>query len=234
MTENSLFDTSALPGVFAEVVFDRPIDQAYTYAVPEALRDRITVGQRVECSFGRGDKGSIGYVIGIGDIAPQRAVKSILRFADDVPLVDDQLLKLTRWMADYYLCGWGQVLHAVVPAGARDKAGTKNATFVVSLLPEELPHPLPTVTPKQKQALDRLKQEGRQGLFVLRRMVDHGIPRPDARGDFALRDQDAGAAGHAQSDQAVGDRDDDDRAEQRFHHRPPVHLPGLPRPRQPP
>ncbi len=161
MTENSLFDTSALPGVFAEVVFDRPIDQAYTYAVPEALRDRITVGQRVECSFGRGDKGSIGYVIGIGDIAPQRAVKSILRFADDVALVDDQLLKLTRWMADYYLCGWGQVLHAVVPAGARDKAGTKNATFVVSLPPEELPHPLPTVTPKQKQALDRLKQEGK-------------------------------------------------------------------------
>ena len=84
MTENSLFDTSALPGVFAEVVFDRPIDQAYTYAVPEALRDRITVGQRVECSFGRGDKGLIGYVIGIGDVAPQRAVKSILRFADDV------------------------------------------------------------------------------------------------------------------------------------------------------
>ena len=52
MTETSLFDTSAPPGVFAEVVFDRPIDQAYTYAVPEALRDRITVGQRVECSFG--------------------------------------------------------------------------------------------------------------------------------------------------------------------------------------
>ena len=161
MSETSLFDTSAPPGVFAEVVFDRPIDQAYTYAVPEALRDRITVGQRVECSFGRGDKGSIGYVIGIGDIAPQQAVKSILRFADDVALVDDQLLKLTRWMADYYLCGWGQVLHAVVPAGARDKAGTKNATFVVSLLPEELPRPLPTVTPKQKQALDRLKQEGK-------------------------------------------------------------------------
>ena len=30
-------------------------------------------------------------------------------------------------MADYYLCGWGQVLNAVVPAGARDKAGTRRA-----------------------------------------------------------------------------------------------------------
>ena len=64
-------------------------------------------------------------------------------------------------MADYYLCGWGQVLHAVVPAGVRDKAGTKNVVFVQPTPRDELPNPLPTVTPKQKQALDRLKKEGK-------------------------------------------------------------------------
>ena len=33
-------------------------------------------------------------------------------------------------MADYYLCGWGQVLNAVVPAGAKQQAGTRNQTFL--------------------------------------------------------------------------------------------------------
>ena len=49
-------------------------------------------------------------------------------------IVDDHVMKLTRWMADYYLCGWGQVLHAVVPAGVRDNAGTSaTATRTVSV-----------------------------------------------------------------------------------------------------
>ncbi len=62
-------------------------------------------------------------------------------------------------MADYYLCGWGQVLHAVVPAGVREKAGTREATFVEAVPRESLPDPVPTVTPKQKQALEKLRME---------------------------------------------------------------------------
>ena len=42
-------------------------------------------------------------------------------------------MRLTRWMADYYLCGWGQVLNAVVPAGARDKAGTRLRLFIEAI-----------------------------------------------------------------------------------------------------
>src|SRR5262249_19605178 len=64
-------------------------------------------------------------------------------------------------MADYYLCGWGQVLHAVVPAGVREKAGTRVAAFVEPVPKDQLPNPLPSVTPQQKAALDKLKKEGR-------------------------------------------------------------------------
>ena len=38
---------------------------------------------------------------------------------DPQPLLSPAMLRLTRWMADYYLCPWGQVLEAVVPAGVR-------------------------------------------------------------------------------------------------------------------
>ncbi len=143
--------------LFVEVVFDRPFEHAYSYGVPEALREKVGVGKRVECPFGRGDKTTEGYIIRVSEIVPERTVKNIERVLDDAALLDEHLLKLTRWMADYYLCGWGQVLHAVVPAGVRDKAGTRNVTFVQAVPREELPDPLPTVTPKQKQALDRLK-----------------------------------------------------------------------------
>ena len=40
------------------------------------------------------------------------------------------MLRLTHWMADYYLCPWGQVLGAVVPAGVRRLAGTRQVTLL--------------------------------------------------------------------------------------------------------
>ena len=46
------------------------------------------------------------------------------------------MLELTRWMAGYYACSWGQALDAVVPAGVKKQAGTRVGTFLV--VPEEV------------------------------------------------------------------------------------------------
>lgn len=150
-------------GLFADIVFDRPLDHAYTYAVPAELAGKIGVGKRVEVPFGRGGKGTAGFCVRVTDSEPTSGyeIKTVTRVLDDDAIVDDHLMKLTRWMADYYLCGWGQVLHAVVPAGVRDNAGTRVASFVEPLPREKLPNPLPTVTPQQKAALDKLKKENR-------------------------------------------------------------------------
>ncbi len=43
-------------GLFADVVFDRPLDHAFSYAVPDDLRASIAVGKRVLAPFGRGDQ----------------------------------------------------------------------------------------------------------------------------------------------------------------------------------
>ena len=133
--QRELFDSGATPappmsGLFAEVVFDRPLDTAYTYGVPETLRDAVAVGKRVQTPFGRGDKQTVGFCVNLTETPPGRTVKLITQVLDDEPLLDDNLLRLTRWMADYYLCGWGQVLNAVVPAGAKDQAGTRSSIFL--------------------------------------------------------------------------------------------------------
>src|SRR5207253_6110531 len=111
--------------------------------------------------FGRGEKAAVGYCVGLSTTTPTRAVKELLRVLDDEALLTPDLMRLTRWMADYYLCGWGQVLNAVVPAGAKERAGTRNLVFLEVVPDSELPEPLPTLTPKQTAALQQLRSAGK-------------------------------------------------------------------------
>jgi primosomal protein N' (replication factor Y) len=161
-TQRDLFGTkeaasAAVSGLFADVVFDRPLDHAYTYAVPERLREAVAVGKRVQAPFGRGDKATPGYCVRLSETAPERPVKELVRVLDEEALLTPDLLRLTRWMADYYLCGWGQVLNAVVPSGAREQSGTRSQTFVEPLAEGEWPDPLPVLSAKQTAAWKALQ-----------------------------------------------------------------------------
>jgi primosomal protein N' (replication factor Y) len=191
-------DTSAPPlpaaepsqktGLFADVVFDRPIDQAYSYAVPEGLRAVVAVGKRVQAPFGKGDKPTVGYCVRLSDTGPDRPVKDIRRVLDDEALLTPDLLRLTRWMADYYLCGWGQVLNAVVPSGAKDQAGTRSLAFLEAVPENEIPAP-PTLTAKQQTALEHLRSANKPveprrlarlaqcGLGPVEALVEKGLAR---------------------------------------------------------
>ncbi len=159
--QRGLFDDSGPPepqtGLFAEIVFDRPLDHAYTYLIPEDLRSKIAIGKRVLAPFGKGDRGTVGFCVGLSEKAPERTVKEIVRVLDDDTLLTPNLLRLTRWMADYYLCGWGQVLNAVVPAGARERAGTRAVALLEAVPEAETPQPPPTLTAKQQIALEKLR-----------------------------------------------------------------------------
>ncbi|MBY0514357.1 MAG: primosomal protein N', partial [Gemmataceae bacterium] len=132
--------------------------------------------KRVEAPLG--SRTTPGFCVRVTDRPPAfdpGKVKPITRVLDGDALVDDHVMTLTRWMADYYLCGWGQVLHAVVPAGVRENAGTRQAVFVEPVAKDRLPNPLPTVTPQQKAVLDRLRREsGPVELGRLARMAKCG------------------------------------------------------------
>ena len=100
-----------------DVVLPLPLDQAYTYRVPEALADATQVGARVLVPFR--NRRLTGVIVGEG---PPPAdldfeVKAVLDVLDDVPVCTGELLDLTKWVADYYVCGWGEALKAVLPAG---------------------------------------------------------------------------------------------------------------------
>ncbi|NBO90821.1 MAG: primosomal protein N' [Planctomycetia bacterium] len=150
--------TTEAPTLFAEVVFDRPLDHAFTYGVPTDLAPLVAVGKRLKVPFGRGDRGIVGFCVGVTTTVPERKVKPILEVLDDDALLTDPLLRLTRWMADYYLCAWGQVLNAVVPAGARQQAGSIRRVFVEPVPDIEMP---PKLSPRQTAALVALREVGK-------------------------------------------------------------------------
>jgi len=148
-----------LKGPFAGVVFNRPLDQIFSYRVPEGLAPLLTPGQRVKVPLGRGNTPSVGYCVRVDSrlaegVDPAK-VKDLLEILDNPPLIDANMLELTRWLANYYACAWGQTLDAVVPAGVKKQAGTRVGSFLV--VPEEtrknLEEVLAGLPAKQAEAL---------------------------------------------------------------------------------
>ncbi len=137
--ERMLFDTEPTPWdtddagerLVAKVVVPvgpaRPLD----YLVPAGLREQIEIGRRVSVPLGGGDRLVTGYCVELehrkGDF---RRLKEIAGLVDRRNLLSPAMLRLTRWMADRYLCSWISVLEAVVPAGVRGEAGTRVATLL--------------------------------------------------------------------------------------------------------
>jgi primosomal protein N' (replication factor Y) (superfamily II helicase) len=117
--------------ITAQVVFNRPLETAFHYLVPDELRELIGPGQRVKAPFGRGNQLTVGYCVGLEPPpALSKRLKSIDSVIDREPLFDAQMLELTRWIAERYLCSWGQVLEMVVPSGVKKKAGTRIIKFL--------------------------------------------------------------------------------------------------------
>lgn len=108
----------------AEVVVDnkcKETDMIYSYGIPPDLA--IEIGHRVIVPFGRGDKKIAGYILGFKDNIDfdKRKLKYIIKLAESKPLIPSNIIKLTKWMRDKYLCYYIEAVHAVIPANIRIK-----------------------------------------------------------------------------------------------------------------
>jgi primosomal protein N' (replication factor Y) len=143
--QQSLFDVEPAPWelddaadqLVATVVLANGPEGEFDYQAPAELLNancgelRLEAGRRVRVPLGRGDRSVIGYCVSLGTKrVGGKKLKRVTAVLDPQPLVSPAMLRVTRWMADYYLCAWGQVLEAVVPAGVRDRAGTRDVTLL--------------------------------------------------------------------------------------------------------
>lgn len=149
------------------VVLNRPLETLFTYRVPAHLQNQIRKGQRLEVPLGRGNSPTVAYCVEINPECnlPESKIKDILGILDPEPLVDIPLLELTRWLAQYYVCSWGQTLEAVIPAGVRKQSGTAIRTCVA--LPDVL---------KEKTAEELGLTHRQAKVFEILRYADRPIP----------------------------------------------------------
>ena len=93
-----------------------PLDQAFTYELPETLRHRVKPGARVIVPFGT--RRLTGMVVRCHDEQPDVATKQALRLLDEEPVLNDELLELGRWIASYYCAPLGEVYRSMTPLAA--------------------------------------------------------------------------------------------------------------------
>ncbi|MBI3600470.1 MAG: primosomal protein N' [Nitrospinae bacterium] len=98
---------------FAEVVFGIHVDRVFLYRIPEGMEPLCKRGVRVFAPFR--NRNRIGYVVGFKDKADIET-KEIIEILDTEPVINDEMFKFTRWIADYYFCSWGEVIESAMPA----------------------------------------------------------------------------------------------------------------------
>ena len=98
-----------------DVALPLPLHRPFTYAVPADTAHPVVPGSRVVVPFR--ERREIGIVVGNTTRADgSRTYKPILEVPDAAPAVDDGLLALCRWIAEYYVAPLGVVLRSALPA----------------------------------------------------------------------------------------------------------------------
>jgi len=101
----------------ADVAFPRPVRREFTYEVPSDWSIDLQPGDRVLAPLAGRDSAGVVVAVRATDSLPE-GTRPLQRPIDVGWRIPAQLLELTRWVADYYLCAWGEVLAAVTPSGA--------------------------------------------------------------------------------------------------------------------
>src|ERR1700688_1234271 len=102
---------------FCDVALPVPLDMVFTYRV--SAEAGPVVGGRVLVPFRQ--QRMTGIVVELHDRKPTVKIKHILSVLDVSPVLDDQLLRLGRWIADYYLAPLGEVFRTMLPLNAEFK-----------------------------------------------------------------------------------------------------------------
>ena len=101
---------------YCDVAVPVPVDQLFTYKLQNGSRPAL--GGRVLVPFR--ERRMVGIVTELHDRAPAFAAKAVIESMDDdgSPAMTEELLRLGRWISEYYLAPIGEVFRTMLPLGA--------------------------------------------------------------------------------------------------------------------
>ncbi len=142
-----------------DVAIPLPIKDPYTYRVPELLVNAVQVGSRVRVPFR--NRSIVGYCVALDPTKEVKKPKDILEVIDPEPVVSDHLLRLARWISDYYFSSWGEAISNMVPKYLKQSA-EKSQLDATAEIEESLPLRL---NEEQREASQKLTTQIQKNEF---------------------------------------------------------------------
>ncbi len=106
---------------YADLSLPVPLDQVFTYELPETLRHRVKRGCRLLVPFGA--RKLTGVVLRVHDERPEVRTREALQLLGEEPALEEELLSLAQWIADYYCAPLGEVLRGMTPLSSEVRRG---------------------------------------------------------------------------------------------------------------
>jgi len=167
---------SSLKNKYVQVAVDLPLNDVFDYSVPAELSEEVKVGKRAWVPFRY--RTIVGYIVKVSSSTKISRVRDIKEVIDKEPLLSDEMLRLTKWIAEYYFCSWGEAIQAAVAAPfkkGRTSIRARKTKQVFLDLENQTPENI--LTAHQNQALSKILpglEEEKFGVFLLRGITASG------------------------------------------------------------
>src|SRR6266480_3018817 len=159
--------------LYCDVSLPVPLDRPFTYSLPETLRHRVKPGCRLIVPFGV--RKMTGVALRCHDEPPSVETRQALRLIDSEPVLDEELLKLAHWIANYYCAPLGEVLRGMLPL-ANDIRSGKTYELTAFLMLHPGSHNLKDVESQVKNSSGAARSLARKGVLKLKREPLAGPP----------------------------------------------------------
>ena len=143
--------------VVARVTLDVAVRREFDYLVPEELERSVHEGTRVKVPFG--PREVMGVVTAVLDESPHGNLREIIKMVGGQALVTPPILRLVRWIADYYCCAPEIAMKAVLPDAVRKEEEGWRERLCVRALPQ---HGEPPKLTKRQEDLWTIVEEWRE------------------------------------------------------------------------
>lgn len=156
-------------------------DMTFTYHVPYNLEDNNLIGKRVLVPFAKRE--IQGFVLSYtNDVSSKYEIKDIISVLDGIPVLNNELLKLGKYMSEKYLCSLIYCYQVMLPSFFKANHNTKvslntktyvklNKEYDVSLIKTE----------KQRKIIDYIKEKKEvlkneiESKSILKKLIDNNI-----------------------------------------------------------
>ena len=147
--------------MIARVSLEIALRKEFDYLIPAELAGQVDVGSRVQVPFG--PRKILGVVTAVAEESGQAKLKPILKVIGAQTLVTAKVLKLARWIGEYYCCAPETALKSVLPEAVRKEDASWRERLIVRALP--VSGELPKLA-KRQQEVWNIVEERREILLT--------------------------------------------------------------------